>query len=279
MNIHLYTTDISAFRLLHALPKKEQIKVTAIIIPENRTSTKKVIELISGIQDIPIYIQTKKGWSLDGIPDADIAISWLYSQFIPSNILDTYAYGILNMHGGKIPQYRGANVLQWAIINGENELGITWHTMVYEIDAGPIWAESSIPVSHKDNALDLRKSLIKEGIRTFPEAWGNCINPIKVGKMPDLTKGRYWRPRKPEDGRIFPGMTIKQVKDMIRALPKPWPGPTIKVNSSWKEIKYASMLPVDGSVSYETVGGVIIYLVLTDHDTVRGKYRIQDINA
>ena len=111
MNIHLYTTDISAFRLLHALPKKEQIKVTAIIIPENRTSTKKVIELISGIQDIPIYIQIKRDWSLDGIPDADIAISWLYSQIIFSNILNTHSYGVLNMHGGRISQYRGEDEL------------------------------------------------------------------------------------------------------------------------------------------------------------------------
>jgi methionyl-tRNA formyltransferase len=82
-----------------------------------------------------------------------------------------------------------------------------------------------------------------------------CLDPEEYGKKPDLTKGKVWLQRKPVDGRIYPGWTQKQVKDMIRALPKPWPGPTIKVNSSWKEIKYASMLPVDGSVSYETVGG------------------------
>ena len=275
MNVHLYTTDDSAFCLLKILSKKkEQVRVTAVIVPQNRIDTQKVINIIKNIRDIPIYIQSKKNSLLDGLPSADIAISWLYSQIIPPNILDSYTYGILNMHGGKIPQYRGANVLQWAIINGESDLGVTWHTMVEKVDAGPIWAESSIPILPENNALDLRKSLIKEGILTFPKAWNNCINPVKNGKIPDLTQGKYWPQRKPEDGRIFHGMAIEQVKDMIRALPKPWPEPTIKVDDSWKAIKHVSMSHIDGSVSYEALGGVIIYLVLSESDTTKRRDKV-----
>ena len=111
MNVHLYATDESVFSLFQALPEKEKVSVTAIIVPQNRINTKKVSRIMKRVTDIPIYIQIKRDWSLDGIPDADIAISWLYSQIILSNILNTHSYGVLNMHGGRISQYRGEDEL------------------------------------------------------------------------------------------------------------------------------------------------------------------------
>ena len=61
MNVHLYTTDDSAFCLLKILSKKkEQVRVTAVIVPQNRIDTQKVINIIKNIRDIPIYIQSKK---------------------------------------------------------------------------------------------------------------------------------------------------------------------------------------------------------------------------
>ena len=263
MNVHLYATDESVFRLLQQLPEKEQVSVTAIIVPQNREHTKKADMLVKRSGDIPVYVQTRTGWPKSKLPDSDIAVSWLYSQIIPPRILNTYHYGILNMHGGKIPQYRGANVLQWAIINGDTDLGVTWHTMVEKIDAGPIWKESLIPISIEDNALYLRELLIKEGIRTFPQSWSDCINPEKTGRIPNLAEGRYWPPRKPKDGRIYPRMTIKQVKDMIRALPEPWPKSTIKVGNLWMEIDSVSVLPIENSVPYETDNHQVIYLQLS----------------
>mgnify|MGYP003964124003 CR=1 FL=1 len=271
MNVHLYTTDKSVFNLLKVLPKKEQIRVTAIVVPENRISTKKVIELTTNVKDISVHVQTKEGDLLEELPSADIAISWFYSQIIPPNILQSYTYGILNMHGGKIPQYRGASVLQWAIINGEPDLGVTWHTMVEEVDAGPIWAESSVPILPEDNALNLRELLIKEGIQIFPKAWNDCIDPRKTGKITDLTKGQRYPQRKPEDGRILPGMTIAQVKNTVRSLVKPWPEPTVKVGGLWEAIKGVSMFNIDGSVEYETLGGGVIYLVLVNNVVVKRK--------
>ena len=65
MNVHLYTTDKSVFNLLKVLPKKEQIRVTAIVVPENRISTKKVIELTTNVKDISVHVQTKEGDLLD----------------------------------------------------------------------------------------------------------------------------------------------------------------------------------------------------------------------
>jgi methionyl-tRNA formyltransferase len=264
MNVHLYATDVSVFRLLKILPKQEEINVTAIVIPENRLNTIKVNKLVENREDIPVYVHKRSNWSPSELPDADIAISWLYSQIIPPNILETYPYGILNMHGGRIPQYRGGSVLQWAIINGECEIGVTWHTMVEQVDAGPIWFESFVPISNTDNALDLRTLLIEEGIRTFPLALNACLDPEEHGKKPDLTKGKVWLQRKPVDGRIYPGWTQKQVQNMVRALPKPWPLPTINVDGEWCTVKAVSNLPIKNSVPYEVLEGEVIYLVLSD---------------
>ena len=139
MNVHLYATDVSVFRLLKILPKQKEINVTAIVIPENRLNAIKVNELVENREDIPVYVHKRSNWSPFELPDADIAISWLYSQIIPPNILETYHYGILNMHGGRIPQYRGGSVLQWAIINGEDKIGLCIHSMIGgELDSGNI---------------------------------------------------------------------------------------------------------------------------------------------
>ncbi len=99
MNIHLYATDKSVFLLLQQLPEDSQINVTAVIVPQNREYTKKVNDLVKMSGDIPVYIQKQTNWIASELPDADMAISWLYSQFIPLRILKKYSYGVLNMHG------------------------------------------------------------------------------------------------------------------------------------------------------------------------------------
>ena len=93
------------------------------------------------------------------------------------------------MHGGKIPEYRGANVLQWAIINGESELGVTWHMMIDELDAGKILAEDVVPIPLEASAWEIRQNLIFKAIDLFPEAWWRLKNNTEV-RVPTLTEGK-----------------------------------------------------------------------------------------
>jgi len=219
----------------------------------------KVDSLVSAT-DLPIYTH-QQGQLLPGnLPSADAAIVWMYSQIILVNDFARYPAGLLNMHGGRIPEFRGANVLQWAIINGETEIGVTWHEIIEQVDAGPIWADSVIPIPPEATAADMRQSIIDEGTRLFPEAWTRFRERSVKPRLPDLTNGKIWRPRRPDDGRISPRMSERQVRDQIRALCPPWPPATIWYEGYWYEIKGVVEMEARNTVPYTTSEGNEIYL-------------------
>jgi len=259
LRIHLITTDPSVFRLLDLLESK--VVVTCVIVPGNRQNSSKVdaVKNESHRRGIPISLHAFRQMFEPEIPSADIAVSWMYSQIILNEDLERYKFGIINMHGGKIPEYRGANVLQWAIINSEEFLGVTWHLMAEEVDAGEILAEGVVPILPEATALELRASMLEKGIELFPEAWRNLISGRNRYK-PDLSVGKIWPVRRPEDSRIPPSLTERRLKDFIRALCPPWPRAFVEVDGDAVSIAaVASVADVD-SISYETADGKILYL-------------------
>jgi methionyl-tRNA formyltransferase len=173
---------------------------------------------------------------------------------------------MLNMHGGRIPEYRGANVLQWQIINGEKELAITWHEIVEAVDAGPIWAESTIPIAGEVTALAIREAMIREGINLFPTAWQRATTAGTEPRIPDLTSGHIWPSRRPKDGIVQPGLTKTQIQNIVRALCPPWPPATIQHQNQWYELSAVSSENGADRIAYETTDGSIVYLqaALTD---------------
>lgn len=262
MRIHLFTTDVSCFSLVDQLIVDE---VIALIIPSNRVNSSKIkiLQEEAERRKLPVSIHQRGQQVGASLPKVDAAISWLYSQIIVESDLIRYPGGIFNMHGGVIPDYRGASVLQWAIINGEDELGITWHELVEEVDAGPIWAESRIPIAPYATALDVRGEMIKEGIRLFPEAWEAFKLRGAGARYPNLSNGKIWPQRKPTDGIINRGWTARQVRDMIRALCPPWPPATIDVDGLLYSIDYLDNEESPRAVPYDTTDGSRLFLSLS----------------
>lgn len=260
MNIHLITTDESAFQLVDALAGG--VQVSCVITPSNRQASDKIARVLAGAErrGIPISEHRARSCFDAGLPPAEAAISWLYSQLINTEDLQRYPRGILNMHGGRIPEYRGASVLQWAMINGETEMGITWHEMVEEVDAGTIWAESTIPVPPEATALEMRQSMVRAGCDLFPVAWRNFLSRTG-GCRPNLSGGRVWPQRRPDDGRILPGLTERQVRDMVRALCPPWPPAFVEQGGERIAVSRVTGRPASGAIPYQTVDGATLYLV------------------
>jgi len=259
MDIHLITSDETSFDLINNVRCK--INITCVIVPENRIKTEKVARVIEHAKErsIPVRIHQLRSYFVDPLPSASAAISWLYSQIIRSKDLARYTTGILNMHGGKIPDYRGASVLHWSIINGEVELGVTWHKMVKEVDAGPIISENTIPIRSDATAWEMRQYLIDKAIEMFPEAWQRFINNYE-GRTPDLKQGQIWHQRKPSDSLIKDGWTEKMVKDLIRAMCPPWPRAYVEIEEKRFEIEKVLNVPQPDTLSYLTADGNTIYL-------------------
>jgi methionyl-tRNA formyltransferase len=262
-SVHLFASDVSGLRLLD----DAGVAVTAscLIIPANRGGTAKIGELEAEAQ-LPVVVHERGQALPENLPPADAAISWLYSQIIREADLKRYRFGILNMHGGKIPEYRGANVLQWAIINGESELGITWHELVKEVDAGPIWAESTIPIPEDANAWEMRARMIEAGRNLFGTAWQRFLEKGSAARIANLEIGRVWPSRKPEDGRIGAGWPERKVRDMVRALCPPWPPATLLVEEGWVPVRDVSLRQVAGSIPYATAEGRELFLLRAHRD-------------
>ena len=124
-----------------------------------------------------------------------------------------------------MPEWRGANTLNWVLIEGAEETGVTAHWLTPEFDRGPIVMRRSLRVSDQDTALSLS---IKLGLVTR-DLFLHVLSDIKSGKaLPaipqDEARARYFRRRLPEDGRIDWSKSDREIYNLIRALVNPWPG-------------------------------------------------------
>jgi methionyl-tRNA formyltransferase len=230
MRAVLFSTDKSVFELLQEMGEEDRVEL--LVIPVNRLGSEKIQALtaLAKRRGMPVRVQPKKSEMKEFAKELremqpDVGISWFYSQIIPDEILEVFPRTILNMHGGKIPQYRGASVLQWCMINGEKEAGVTWHSMVKEVDAGAIWAQSAVPIDPEDTALDLRGKLLEEGARLFGSFWSGFKAGTLKPVYPSLEGGRVWPQRKEGDSELKEGLSRRQVQDFMRALCPPWPRP------------------------------------------------------
>lgn len=146
-----------------------------------------------------------------------------YGQLLPKTILDLPRLGCLNLHTSLLPRYRGAAPIQWAIINGDSETGVTIMKMDPGMDTGDILTQEKTPIAPHDNAETLHDRLAKIGaellVRTIPDyAAGRII------AQPQPLEGVTHAPRiKKQDGQIDWSQPARAIANRIRGL-VPWPG-------------------------------------------------------
>src|SRR5207249_2659798 len=93
----------------------------------------------------------------------DVIVVVAYGQILPQSILDIPPFGSLNMHTSLLPKYRGAAPIQWAILNGETETGVTIMKMDAGLDTGPILTERRTAIRDEDDAQTLHHRLATLG--------------------------------------------------------------------------------------------------------------------
>lgn len=157
--------------------------------------------------------------------DGDLFVMSGYNKILSQAVLDVPPKGVINLHAGRLPDYRGGSPLNWAIINGETEATMTIHYATEAVDAGAILSEESVPIAASDTIREVRERTLQR----FPQLLVDVVNQIERGAQKtrdqDITKGAYWGSRRPIDGRIhWARMNERSVYDMVRALTRPYPG-------------------------------------------------------
>jgi methionyl-tRNA formyltransferase len=146
-----------------------------------------------------------------------------YGQILPQSLLDLPRFGCLNVHTSLLPKYRGAAPIQWAILNGDSETGVTIMKMDAGLDTGDILTQEAVPIGPRDTAQTVHDRLAQVGAgllaRTIPD-WVNG----RISARPQDHRTATHAPKiKKEDGCIDWRLPAETVWNRIRGL-LPWPG-------------------------------------------------------
>jgi methionyl-tRNA formyltransferase len=154
----------------------------------------------------------------------DIIFSFYYRKMISREILDLPKVGAFNLHGSFLPAYRGRCPVNWVIINGEAQTGVTLHYMIDKPDAGDIVGQKAVAIE----LLDTAKTLYDKLCRAAKKLLDELLPLIKSNQIPrrkqNLAEGSYYGGRRPEDGRIDWNKSADEIYNLIRAVTEPYPG-------------------------------------------------------
>lgn len=169
----------------------------------------------------PEILVNSKFEILDSKPDLIIVAA--YGQILPKEILEIPKYGCINVHPSLLPKYRGATPIQAAILNGDEETGVTIMLMDEQMDHGPILAQRKTTIGKNETAGQLHERLAILGaellIDTIPDWAAGRIKLIQQ----DHKIATYTKILTRENGKINWHKSAEEIERQIRAF-DPWPG-------------------------------------------------------
>lgn len=210
------------------------------------------------------YIKTKNVNSPDFMEqikkyNCDILVSMSFNQIFKEEIINLTKCKIINCHAGKLPFYRGRNILNWVLINDEKEFGITVHYVDIGIDTGDIILQKTYSISDSDSYETLLNKAHTECADLLHQALilikNDGVKKIKQSSIHFI--GSYCKPRKEGDEIINWNMTTRELFNFIRAICKP--GPMAKCKLKGKDFFINSSEIIKDEIDYNGVSGEIIF--------------------
>ncbi len=214
------------------------------------------VKILANKSQIPLYQfpTLRKGNAAEILknPKPDLFIVAAYGLILPKKVLDIPKFGCVNIHPSLLPKYRGASPIQYAILNGDAETGVTLMQMAEKMDDGPIIAQKRLKVYNentgrtlRDRLLPLCAQLLNENL---PKIFAREIHPRKQ----DEKLATFTKIIDKKDGKIDWQKPAKSLEQQIRAF-TPWPGTfTFFLKNGKKcllKIKSASIVLEDSSIT------------------------------
>lgn len=152
---------------------------------------------------------------------SDGIVTAAFGQFLPTKLLDSVDFAV-NVHASLLPKYRGGAPIHYALINGDEEAGVTIMEMVKEMDAGDMIASDSLTIEESDNVGTLFEKLAVLGrdllLKTLPEYLSGAIKPVAQ----DKTQVSFAPNIRPEEERLDWTKSARQLFNHVRGM-NPWP--------------------------------------------------------
>jgi methionyl-tRNA formyltransferase len=154
-------------------------------------------------------------------PEIQVVVA--YGQILPRAVIDLAPRGTVNVHGSVLPRYRGAAPVQWAIVNGEAETGVTTMLIDEGMDTGPILLTQATPIGAQETASELEARLARLGAALLVETLAGLVQGTVRPVAQDATRATYAPLIRKEDGRLDWTQPAAALERRVRGF-SPWPG-------------------------------------------------------
>lgn len=155
--------------------------------------------------------------------EPDLIVVIAFGQILPKALLDIPKYGCINVHASLLPRYRGAAPLNWCIINGEAETGVTTMMMDVGLDTGDMLLKRSTPIDPDEDTQSLHDRMSQLGAELLAETLDRLARGELVPEKQDDALTCYAPMMKKEDGLIDWSRDAQSIKNQVRGM-TPWPG-------------------------------------------------------
>ncbi|NHB91275.1 bifunctional UDP-4-amino-4-deoxy-L-arabinose formyltransferase/UDP-glucuronic acid oxidase ArnA [Photorhabdus cinerea] len=154
----------------------------------------------------------------------DVIFSFYYRNMLSEDILSLASSGAFNLHGSLLPKYRGRAPINWAILNGETETGVTLHKMVLKPDAGDIIAQHKVAITETDTSLVLHGKIREAAGKLLDKVLPQIKSGTYISTPQDQSQATYFGRRTAADGEIDWGKSATEINNLVRAVAEPYPG-------------------------------------------------------
>ena len=206
------------------------------------------VKVVAEKLGIPVFQPVKIREAKDVLEktEADVCVVAAFGQIIPASILHMKKYGCINVHASLLPKYRGAAPIQWAVIDGEKESGVTIMQMDEGLDTGDMLAKAIVPLDEKETGGSLFDKLSEAGGRLCVETLAKLekgeIIPEKQGESPTA----YASMLDKKMGNIDWNKSAVVIERLVRGL-NPWPSAYTHLDGKTLKIWACDVLPQSAS--------------------------------
>lgn len=245
-------TPAFAAPILEGLIQTNDYEVLAVVTQPDRPVGRKRILTPSPVKEVALKhgIEVLQPQKLGGSEEMqrvislapDLIVTAAFGQFLPTKLIAAAKVGAVNVHGSLLPKYRGGAPVQYAIMNGDQETGVTIIYMVKKMDAGDMLAQAKLPIGPHDDTGSIFAKMSILGRDTLLATLPKLVAGELVAQKQDESQVVFSPTIKPEEEKLSLTLNAKQIDWKVRAL-RPAPGAYFE-NFNGKRTKLWDVTPL-----------------------------------
>ncbi|MDO4597777.1 MAG: methionyl-tRNA formyltransferase [Ligilactobacillus agilis] len=250
-------TPAFAAPILEGLIQANDYEVLAVVTQPDRPVGRKRILTPSPVKEVALKhgIEVLQPQKLSGSEEMqrvislapDLIVTAAFGQFLPTKLIAAAKVGAVNVHGSLLPKYRGGAPVQYAIMNGDQETGVTIIYMVKKMDAGDMLAQAKLPIGPHDDTGSIFAKMSILGRDTLLATLPKLVAGKLVAQKQDESQVVFSPTIKPEEEKLSLTLNAKQIDWKVRAL-RPAPGAYFE-NFNGKRTKLWDVTPLAETTS------------------------------